>query len=128
MPSSTSAHGSRRETGPGLRGPGVRTFCALIVAPLLALADQSVAFALVGWACAHGSAALLHATHAVFLVLTLVLAAGARQVAAHAVPGRRGAGLQLRFLGGVAAAVALLSAVAIAVLWIPTWMIPACVG
>ena len=34
----------------------------------LALADQTVSFAAVSWACAHGHATALHLVHAVFLV------------------------------------------------------------
>ncbi len=42
----------------------------LLVAPLLALADQVVSYATVDWACSHGSAAALHAVHASFLAAT----------------------------------------------------------
>ena len=53
----------------------MRIWLALIVSPLLALTDQTVAFAMVGWACAHQSVALLHASHALFLAATTAAAA-----------------------------------------------------
>jgi hypothetical protein len=111
-----------------MRAPAVRVSLALIVAPVLALADQSVAFSLVGWACSHQTTAWLHASHGIFFVAAAGAAALAwttwRDVPTH--PDRHGARLQVRFLGGVAVTVAILSAASIAAMWIPTWMISAC--
>jgi hypothetical protein len=104
---------------------------ALIVAPLLALADQTVAFALVGPGCASQSTALLHTTHALFLALTIVatVAAWRSWLATAAAPAAAGNGVvQRRFLAGVATTVAALSAAAIAAMWIPTWMISPCIA
>jgi hypothetical protein len=104
---------------------------ALIVAPLLALADQTVAFALVGPGCAQQSTAMLHVSHAVFLALAIVAAIGAWQTwhetAAVAAPGADSV-VQRHFLAGVATTVAALSAAAIAAMWIPTWMISPCIA
>ena len=43
----------------------------LIIAPLLALADQTVAFALVGPGCATQTTLVLHGSHAIFLALAV---------------------------------------------------------
>jgi hypothetical protein len=107
----------------------MRIWLALIVAPLLALADQAVAFSMVGWACAQQSPALLHASHTLFLALTTVSAVVAclhwRETSS---TGMREAARQIRFLAGIATAVAMLSAAAIAAMWIPTWMIRPCIA
>lgn len=109
----------------------MRIWLALIVAPLLALADQLLALTLVGWTCSHQSTAPLHASHLVFLVMTALAAAAAwhawRESAVAPASGGEPA-LQLRFLAGVATIVAALSAVAIAAMWIPTWMISSCIA
>ena len=55
----------------------MRIWIALIVAPLLALTDQTVAFALVHWACAHQSTWVVHLSHVVFLALAAAAAVGA---------------------------------------------------
>jgi len=49
----------------------MRIWIALIVAPLFALADQTIALALVGPGCAAQTTALLHASHALFLALAI---------------------------------------------------------
>ena len=104
---------------------------ALLVAPLLALADQTVAFALVGPGCAAQTTLALHSSHAVFLALAAAatLAAWrAWQETAAAVAGETDAVRQRHFLAGVATTVAALSAAAIAAMWIPTWLISPCVA
>jgi len=104
---------------------------ALIVAPLLALADQTVAFALVGPGCASQSTALLHASHALFLALAIVamVAAWRMWLTSAAVAATDGGGaLQRHFLAGIATTVAALSAAAIVVMWIPTWLISPCIA
>ena len=55
----------------------MRIWVALIVAPLLALTDQTVAFALVHWACAHQSTWVVHLSHVVFLAIAAAAAVGA---------------------------------------------------
>jgi hypothetical protein len=109
----------------------MRIWLALIVAPLLALTDQAVAFSMVGWACAHQSPALLHASHALFLTLaTATAVASCLQLGetGNAEADKREAARQVRFLAGIAATVASLSALAIAAMWIPTWMISSCIA
>lgn len=109
----------------------MRIWFALIVAPLLALGDQGVAFALVGWVCAHQDPVPLHATHALFLAITTAAALAARRAwretaAVHA--GRGDAAAQRHFLAGVAMTIAVLSAAAIVAMWIAVWMIPSCIA
>ena len=109
----------------------MRIWIALIVAPLLALTDQSVAFALVGWSCEHQTTLPLHAAHALFLALTVLATVGAVLAwsGTTLVRARGGTAIRQRhFLAGLAATVAALSACAIAAMWIPTWMIPTCMA
>ena len=103
----------------------------LIVAPLLALADQTVAFALVGPGCATQTTLVLHASHAIFLALAvaaMVVAWRKWQETTAPFEGSADAVRQRHFLAGVAMTVAALSAAAIVAMWIPTWLISPCVA
>jgi len=99
---------------------------ALIVAPLLALADQSVAYALAPWLCGHQQAGLGHAVHTAFLVAIVITAvpawAAARVLASHEKTSREGRPM----LAVVASLVALLSIVIVVALWIPQWVLSPC--
>lgn len=109
----------------------MRIWLALIVAPLLALADQTVAFALVGPGCARQTTAMLHVSHALFLALTVVVTIGAWRRWLETAPARVTDGegaVQRHFLAGVAATVAAFSAAAIAAMWLPTWLISPCIA
>ena len=101
---------------------------ALIVAPLLALTDQFAVFALAHWACAHQGTWVVHVSHGIFLAMVAAAAGGAwSQWRATALPaGVSEPRAPFHFLTGVAMMVAVLSAVAIIAMWIPTWMISAC--
>lgn len=110
----------------------MRTWPALIAAPVLALADQSAAYALVGWSCAHQQPAALHVVHAVFLLATvLVMIPGwirmrpglGRAKGDEGVSGDRGP-----MMGMVAFFVALLSAWVIVAMWVPLWALSPCHG
>ena len=108
----------------------MRIWIALLVAPLLALTDQSVAFAVVGWACAHQSAYAIHGVHLLFLALTAACAVFAGwqwRAAARADTDGEAVG-RARFLVSLATASAALSALAIAAMWLPTWLIASCLG
>ena len=48
-----------------------RSWPALLLAPVFALADQSVAYSLLEWSCKVQKPAVPHVAHAVFLLLTL---------------------------------------------------------
>jgi len=107
----------------------MKTWFALIVAPLVALFDQATAFALVDWACAHQSTWPLHLVHAACLAIALCSAAVAwtsrrdsTRPTANLAEGSR----QRRFLEGIAMPTALIAVLAIAVMWIPTWSIASC--
>jgi hypothetical protein len=109
----------------------MRVWFALIVAPLVALTDQTVAFALVHWACEHQSVSVLHAVHAFFLAIATGAAGVAWQrwrEAAGVSASKADPTLQVHFLAGVATTVAALSALAIVAMWIPTWMISPCIA
>lgn len=110
----------------------MRIWVALIVAPLLAIIDQSVAFALVGWSCAHQTTIWIHVTHAAFLVAAGLCAGFAwpelRRTEAVAIASTTISISQRRFLAGIAASTAVISTLAIAAMWLPTWMIAPCVA
>jgi hypothetical protein len=108
----------------------MRIALALIAAPLLALVDQSVAFALAGWACAHQHDLALHAVHLAFLAAIAAATVPAwrlhrsmaRQAGSDETVRRR------RFLAGLAAGSGALALAAVAAMWAATWMVSPCVG
>jgi len=105
----------------------MRIWPALLLAPALALADQVVAFAVVGRACAQGQSVYVHAVHAVFLVAAAATLPSAWRAwtasrARRSVPGEREA-----FLAGLAVGAAALSVLVIAAMSLPTWSIGPCV-
>ncbi len=108
----------------------MRIWVALIVAPLLALTDQTVASALVPWACANQNIGVVHLSHVLFLALAAAAAVVAwlqwREIAISAGTGETT--VEFHFLAGVATMIAVLSALAIAAMWIPTWMISSCIA
>jgi len=108
----------------------MRTWIALIVAPLLALTDQAIALALVPWACAHQNTWVVHFSHASFLAAATAAGVGAwlrwRETAMPSTSGE--ANIQFHFLAGIAMTAAALSAVVIVAMWIPTWMISPCIA
>jgi len=106
----------------------MRIWFALLAAPMLALADQSIAFAMTGWACAHQQALAMHGVHALFLAATVAATIAAwglwrstlRAKTSHETLARR------HFLAGLATASAALSALVIAAMWVPNWMLSPC--
>jgi len=107
----------------------MRSWLALIVAPVLALVDQSISYAAVDWACAHQNVLVVHAAHAGFFVLTVAAAVAAWQLWRE--PGMAPAGeapARRRFVAGIAAAMAALSALTVAAMWVATWMLAPCVA
>lgn len=106
----------------------MRIWLALIAAPLLALADQSVSFATVGWACVHQHIGAVHAVHALFLLATVGATVLAwRTWVGMPQPARPEEMFARRhFLAGLATAAGGISAVAIIAMWIPAWVIPPC--
>jgi len=105
----------------------MRIWFALLVAPMLALADQSVSYAAAGWTCARANGFVGHGVHALFLAGTITAAVlGWRlwletRVAA---PDERTA--SRHFLAGVGIASAVLASAVIVAMWIPHWMLSPC--
>lgn len=108
----------------------MRIWFALLAAPILALTDQSVAYAMTSWACAHQHEFALHGVHAVFFAATVagtVAASGLWRTSSRA--RTRSETLARRhFLAGLATASGALSALAIAAMWIPNWVLSPCLA
>jgi len=104
----------------------MRTWLALLVAPVLALADQSIAFSMATWMCNRQHMLPMHALHASFAAAILVATATAwshwRRSAAAADPSTE----RRHFIAGVATASGALSALAVVAMWIPTWLLSPC--
>ena len=117
------------------RAIALRSWPALLVAPLLALGMQSLAYSLVTPSCAHAGGSVLHALWAatllVAIVLTAVAAIGWRQaraaqrLAEERVAVEREGGRDL-LLGRISTLVGAFSALTIAAMWIPVWFLPPC--
>ena len=108
----------------------MRIWFALLAAPVLALADQSVSYATVGWACAHQQAIAVHAVHALFLVATVVGTVAAWQLwrATAAAQPSDEVLARRHFLAGLATASSALSSLVIVAMWFPTWVLAPCIG
>ena|SRR5438132_4735537 len=108
----------------------MRIWLALIIAPVLALTDQSVSLALAGWSCVHHMTVIPHAVHVVALLVTLVATVMALRLWRATVSARttNEALARRHFLAGVATAVGFLSAVVVAAMWIPNWMLSPCLA
>src|SRR5436190_22168679 len=100
---------------------------ALLVAPTLALADQVIAYAAVGWSCAHERAVVVHAIHALFLVAAAASVLPAWRLWKATRADADEAGQRRHFLGGMAIASGALSVLVIAAMWMPTWVIGPCI-
>ena len=104
----------------------MRTWLALLVAPMLALTDLAVTFATVSWACAHQAAFVVQLVHAGFFVAALACAVGAWTEWRQGVTTLGETPPQVQFLGPIAIASALLSTLAIAAMWLPVQVIAPC--
>jgi hypothetical protein len=108
----------------------MRTWPGIVLAPLLALADQSVAYMLVEWGCNYQHFAALQVVHAFFLacaLLTLVPAwpgAMRPRVPDAALPGDSHD--RHHFMSVLSLMVGSLSALIIVALWIPQWVLSPC--
>ena len=107
----------------------IRVWFALLVCPLLALGDQSASFATVGWSCAHQLPVAVHAMHFLFLLATAAgtVAAWQTWLVTRRARVRDDALVRRHFLAGLATASAAVSVLAIVAMWIPTWVIAACI-
>jgi len=108
----------------------MRTWFGLLGAPLLALADQSVSYATVGWSCAHQQTLVMHAIHGVFLALTVIGTLVAGQLWRETRPLRAQAEEPARrhFMAGLAAASGTLSALVVGAMWLPVWVLGPCLN
>jgi hypothetical protein len=108
----------------------MRTWFALLLAPVLALADQSIAYATAGWACAHQQSVAVHAVHIAFLAAVLASTFMAWQLWRMTSPSADAGEPAARrhFLAGLATASGALSALVIAAMWIPAWVLSPCFG
>jgi hypothetical protein len=106
----------------------MRIWFALLAAPILALADQGIAYAAAGWACAHQQALAGHALHGIFFVACVAAAIAAGQlwrVQPRPAPAEEPSARR-HFLAGIATASAALSALVILAMWIPNWLLSPC--
>jgi hypothetical protein len=85
---------------------------------------------MVDWACAAHNAVAMHVVHLAFLLTALALAAMAwlEERAVSPTAGEPDGASKHHFLARLATASAVLSSLAIAAMWIPTWMISACIA
>ena len=108
----------------------MRTWPGIVLAPVLALADQSIAYALVPWGCSYQHFAALQVVHLVFLLgalATLVPAwhgAMRRRVPDRAMPGDNHD--RHHFMSVVSLMTGSFSALVIVALWIPQWVLSPC--
>jgi hypothetical protein len=108
----------------------MRIWFALLAAPILALTDQSVAYAMTGWACAHQQAFAMHGVHVLFLLVTIAgtIAAAGLWRATSSSRTRDETLARRHFLAGLATASGALSALAIVAMWIPNWLLAPCLA
>jgi hypothetical protein len=108
----------------------MRIWLALLVAPMLALADQGVGLSMATWACAHQLGTWMHAVHFVFLAAAAAstfLAWQAWRAADHAYA-QTEAGARRRFVAGLALATGAFSTLVIVALWVPNWVLSPCIA
>jgi hypothetical protein len=98
-----------------------RIAAALVLCPLLALADQGLAFAWAMPSCARQQAFTGNAIHVVALVACLTLTALAWREMRAAAPARA-------FLGWVASGTGALCCLVIVALWLPQWLLSPCIA
>lgn len=108
----------------------MRIWLALLLAPLLALTDQSVGYAVSGWACSHQQTFATHGVHFVLLAAVLVSTLLAWQLWRATAPGPSTPHeVEVRhFLAGLATASGALSALVIAAMWYPSWVLSPCLN
>ena len=106
----------------------MRIWFALLVAPILALTDQAIAYATAGWSCANQNALAMQLTHGFFFAVTVGAAVAAWQLwrETRAIPEPRDFTEVRHFLAGVATASGALSALVIFAMWMATWIVTRC--
>ncbi|MGE5616657.1 MAG: hypothetical protein ACM3X5_07050 [Bacillota bacterium] len=106
----------------------MRIWLALLVAPILVLAQQSIAYATSGWECARQYLFAVHAIHAGVLIATVVATVLAWQYWRQTrVESRTNEVIAARhFLAGLAVASGAFSALVAAAMWIPAFGLSPC--
>lgn len=94
---------------------------ALLIAPLLVLGEQSLAYALTPALCATQHGAWLHAVAAAFTLASMGLTLLAARAMATAPP-------QRLFIAQVATGVGALSTLVLLALWLPKWVLEPCIA
>ena len=99
---------------------------ALILVPLLALADQSVAYALTPWLCARQNVLAGHVVHVVFLVAMVIASVPAWRAMRRLAPREKESSESAPVLALVGSLIALLSITILLALWLPQWVLSPC--
>jgi hypothetical protein len=94
---------------------------ALLIAPLLVLAEQSLAYALAPALCATQQGAWLHAVAAPFVLASAALTWRAARALRFAAPAQL-------FMARLGTGVGALSTLVLLALWIPKWVLEPCIG
>jgi hypothetical protein len=94
---------------------------ALLIAPLLVLAEQALAYALTPALCAAQRGEWLHAVAAVFTLGSAVLTLPAARLMRSPDP-------MQRFFARMGTGVGALSTVVLLALWLPKWVLEPCIG
>jgi hypothetical protein len=104
----------------------MRIWFALLVAPMMALADQGISYAAAGWTCARQNAFVGHAVHAIFFAGAVTAALLAWQLWLETRASADEHTASRHFLAGIGIASAALAAAVIAAMWIPNWVLSPC--
>ena len=108
----------------------MRSWPALLIAPSLALADQSATFALATYSCVAQRLVLPHVVHATFLMAALVLTSMAiyrwRTGRASMPEDASDEGARDHFFAISGTMVGTLSVLVIAAMWLAQWMLSPC--
>lgn len=101
---------------------------ALLVAPILALADQSVALSMTAWACRGQHGIAIHVVHLAFALITICATFLAWRAWRETVRGADAseAATRRRFLAGMSIGASALSLLVIVTMWMPTWVLSSC--
>jgi hypothetical protein len=109
------------------------TWPALLIAPMLALAEQSIVYALSTPACQTQREAWLHAVPLLFVALTLLLSAMAwaearrqQRLLPNTIPDADGAHVGHLLFAWLGVASGALSSLVIVAMWIPQWVLSPC--
>ncbi|HJU22321.1 MAG TPA: hypothetical protein VJ891_07405 [Casimicrobiaceae bacterium] len=108
----------------------MRIWFALLVVPLLALVDQSVALVSTDWACTHQNALVMHLVHVPFVIAAALGTIAAWQAWRRSAPMHMENETLARrhFLAELATASAALSLLVILAMLGITWVLRACVS